>query len=106
MTFYSGTITIPGLINLLANKLLASDHRFSDPYAGLPRYTGTISELGLPIIVGPLVTGVKYIIDEFKAGDNFVIVGGTNVTGCIFTATGTTLYLRNDINHRESWLLS
>jgi hypothetical protein len=40
--------------------------------------------------VGPLVIGQMYEITNFVAGDNFTNVGGTNVTGNIFTATGTT----------------
>jgi hypothetical protein len=40
--------------------------------------------------VGPLVIGKLYEITEYVAGDDFVNVGGANVTGTIFTATGTT----------------
>ncbi len=40
--------------------------------------------------VPPLVTGRTYEIVDYVAGDDFVNVGGTNVTGCIFTASGTT----------------
>mgnify|MGYP006318116807 CR=1 FL=1 len=39
---------------------------------------------------GVLEVGVSYTIITFVAGDNFTNVGGTNVTGAIFTATGTT----------------
>jgi hypothetical protein len=39
---------------------------------------------------GLLETGKKYIIDTYIATDDFVNVGGTNVTGNVFTATGTT----------------
>jgi len=39
---------------------------------------------------GTLIAGKQYIIDTFVAGDNFVNVGGTNVTGNAFIATGTT----------------
>jgi len=42
------------------------------------------------LTTGSLVVGKEYIIDTFVAGDDFVNVGGTNVTGTIFTATGTT----------------
>jgi len=42
------------------------------------------------LTTGSLVVGKEYIIDTFAAGDDFVNVGGTNVTGTIFTATGTT----------------
>jgi len=39
---------------------------------------------------GTLIVGKQYIIDTFVAGDNFVNVGGTNVTGNTFVATGIT----------------
>lgn len=39
---------------------------------------------------GVLIVGQKYYISYFNVGDDFVNVGGTNVTGAIFTATGTT----------------
>jgi len=42
------------------------------------------------LTTGSLVVGKEYIIDTFVAGDDFVNVGGTNVTGTVFTATGTT----------------
>lgn len=40
--------------------------------------------------VGPLVTNNVYVITNYVAGDNFTNVGGTNVTGAVFRATGTT----------------
>jgi hypothetical protein len=39
---------------------------------------------------GTLIAGKEYIIDTFMAGDDFVNIGGTNVTGNVFVATGTT----------------
>ena len=39
---------------------------------------------------GTLVIGKKYRINDYNAGDDFTNVGGSNVTGNIFTATGTT----------------
>ena len=39
---------------------------------------------------GVLIVGQKYYISDFNVGDDFVNVGGANVTGAIFTATGTT----------------
>ncbi len=39
---------------------------------------------------GVLTIGVTYRINDFNAGDDFANVGGSNVTGNIFTATGTT----------------
>jgi hypothetical protein len=39
---------------------------------------------------GTLVAGQEYTIDTFVAGDDFANVGGTNVTGNVFAATGTT----------------
>lgn len=40
--------------------------------------------------IGSLIVGRKYQIATYVAGDDFVNVGGTNVTGNVFTATGTT----------------
>ena len=40
--------------------------------------------------IGALVIGQKYYISDYNAGDIFTNVGGANVTGTIFTATGTT----------------
>jgi len=40
MVFYYGTETIQTIINLMAAKLLASDSKFTDPYAAGTRYTG------------------------------------------------------------------
>lgn len=42
------------------------------------------------ITSGALTIGVRYRINDYNAGDNFTNVGGTNVTGNVFTATGTT----------------
>ncbi len=39
---------------------------------------------------GLLVIGKQYSIDDFQVGDDFVNVGGANVVGTIFIATGTT----------------
>jgi hypothetical protein len=43
-----------------------------------------------PITSGTLETGKNYIIDTYVAGDDFTNIGGTNVSGSEFTATGTT----------------
>jgi len=42
------------------------------------------------ITSGALTIGVKYRINDYNAGDDFSNVGGTNVMGNVFTATGTT----------------
>jgi hypothetical protein len=39
---------------------------------------------------GTLTVGKRYLINSFVAGDDFTNVGGTNVTGNEFIATGTT----------------
>jgi hypothetical protein len=39
---------------------------------------------------GTVKTGQEYTIDTFVAGDDFTNIGGTNVTGNVFVATGTT----------------
>ncbi len=40
MGFYSGSSTTPGIVNLMADKLIASDSKFTNPYAAMTRYTG------------------------------------------------------------------
>ena len=45
MAFYNGSSTVPGLINLMADKLAASDSRFTNPYNGLTRYTGDATDV-------------------------------------------------------------
>lgn len=39
---------------------------------------------------GTITSGKRYLISTFVAGDDFTNVGGTNLTGSVFTATGTT----------------
>jgi hypothetical protein len=41
-------------------------------------------------VAGPLITGSTYYIALYEATDDFANVGGTNVTGNIFVASGTT----------------
>lgn len=41
-------------------------------------------------VSGVLVVGTQYTIANYVATDNFTNVGGTNVTGNVFIATGTT----------------
>ncbi|GEM_PF-4737775 len=40
MGFYSGSSTMPGIVNMLADRLIASDSKFTNPYAASNRYTG------------------------------------------------------------------
>ena len=51
-----------------------------------PSFDDLFYILGVP----PLVVGRTYKIISYVAGDDFINVGGANVTGNIFTATGTT----------------
>jgi len=51
-----------------------------------PSYDESFYIMGVP----PLVVGRSYKIISYVAGDDFGNVGGTNATGTIFTATGTT----------------
>lgn len=45
---------------------------------------------GIQVTSGLLTNTGKYKIVAFVAGDDFANIGGTNVTGNVFTATGTT----------------
>ena len=50
----------------------------------------TISLRHTELTDGLLVVGNQYKIEDFNAGDDFTNVGGSNASGVIFTATGTT----------------
>lgn len=50
---------------------------------------------GAEVTSGTVTVGKKYKIIEYKSGDNFVPVGGTNVTGNQFTATAGTVAWTN-----------
>ncbi len=52
--------------------------------------SGTSPASQTPQTSGTLVTGKRYSIDTYVAGDDFVNVGGANVSGTVFVATGTT----------------
>lgn len=55
--------------------------------------TGTLplAPLATPVTSGLLVTGKRYYIKTFVAGDSFTNVGAaSNASGVLFTATGTT----------------
>ena len=45
---------------------------------------------GAEVTSGTITIGKKYKIIEYKSGDNFTNVGGTNVTGNQFTVSGST----------------
>lgn len=53
-------------------------------------YTALLSETGYAATSGLLVEGQTYYIASYVAGDDFTNVGGTNVTGNTFVASGTT----------------
>lgn len=53
-------------------------------------YTALLSETGYAATSGLLVAGQTYYIASYVAGDDFTNVGGTNVTGNTFVASGTT----------------
>ena len=45
---------------------------------------------GAQLTSGTLTSGLTYIIGKFETGDDFSNIGGTNESGDIFVATGTT----------------
>jgi len=53
-------------------------------------YTALLSETGYSATSGLLIAGQTYYIASYVAGDDFTNVGGTNVTGNTFVASGTT----------------
>src|SRR5258708_39661441 len=78
------------------NKILMRTHPVPRPatqftpqintYAN-PTSTGDTT---LTLSSGTLTIGTSYAIILYVTGDDFTNVGGTNTTGSIFTATGTT----------------
>ena len=57
------------------------------PIEWVDRIVGTV---GAVLTSGTITVGKKYLVKLFVAGDSFTNVGGTNTTGTVFTATGTT----------------
>ena len=57
------------------------------PIEWVDRIVGTT---GAVLTSGTITVGKKYLVKLFVAGDSFTNVGGTNTTGTVFTATGTT----------------
>ena len=52
--------------------------------------TSTITKLKRAYFSVNEISGEQYSIIDFNTGDDFTNVGGTNQTGAVFTATGTT----------------
>jgi len=62
----------------------------TDAIISIKEYTALLSETGYAATSGLLIAGQTYYIASYVAGDDFTNVGGTNVTGNTFTASGTT----------------
>jgi len=62
----------------------------TDEILSVKEYTALLSETGYAATSGLLIAGQTYYIASYVAGDDFTNVGGTNVTGNTFTASGTT----------------
>jgi len=45
MAFYNGSSNIPGLINMMADKLIASDPKYTNTYSASTRYTGDANDV-------------------------------------------------------------
>ena len=88
---YNASSTLNGVIRrVFVFNLILSSSEVNSFSEGMPipfKYIGA-SETALTS--GSLVIGKQYAIDTFVAGDDFTNVGGTNVTGNEFIATGTT----------------
>lgn len=57
---------------------------------GYKSYVAYVNQTTSSQTSGVLIVGHSYTIKTYVAGDDFVNVGGTNVTGNTFTASGTT----------------
>lgn len=52
--------------------------------------TGSVIDPNTRATSGTITNEARYYIEDYNSGDDFVNVGGTNATGNIFTASGTT----------------
>lgn len=88
---YSGSYNLHGMffqvlqfnLALSANETEMYSNGLSVPY----KYVGASQT---PLTSGILIPDKQYIIDTYVAGDDFTNIGGTNVSGNSFVATGTT----------------
>ena len=78
------------------NKLIMAAHPIPRPGTQFQPQINTYANPNAPfddtntLDSGALVVGTTYRIILFVIGDNFTNVGGSNVTGAVFIATGTT----------------
>ena len=78
------------------NKLIMRAHPIPRPANQFTQQINTYSNPTAPADVtntlssGTLSVGTSYTIIFYVDGDDFANVGGTNATGAVFTATGTT----------------
>ena len=79
-----GTITFKNFYHEAITEIPSGISTISYYYVKIP------TVLAEPATSGTLTTGTEYTINKFVASDDFTNIGGTNVTGNTFTATGTT----------------
>lgn len=79
-----GTITFKSYYNVQITEIPSSIGTITYQYVKIP------TVLAEPATSGTLTISTEYTINKFISSDDFANVGGTNVTGNTFTATGTT----------------
>jgi hypothetical protein len=85
-----GRSTVNAITSGYGRGLWKTDYLCMNPGAGTIQLGDRLSIGTSNLTSGTLVTGKTYKIVTYVAGDDFTNVGGTNVTGNVFTATGTT----------------
>ena len=81
-----GSLNCPAFAKAWANVSTALAHSATTGDTSLD----ASFNFGTEVTSGTLTSAKKYKIIEYKSGDDFTNIGGTNVTGNQFTTTGTT----------------
>lgn len=74
----------------LTNGTLSGGLALSAMRINVQRIFDVVIPISERLTEGTLVIGMLYRIEVYHGGDDFTNVGGTNITGDIFIATGTT----------------
>jgi hypothetical protein len=74
----------------LADGTLAGGYSLTGLRLAMHRIFDVVVPISAPKDHGILATGMAYRIVIYQSGDDFTNIGGSNVTGNVFVATGTT----------------
>src|SRR6266851_5732336 len=74
----------------LADGTLSGGYSLTGLRLRMQRIFDIVVPIAAPTDHGILATGMVYRIVIYQSGDDFTNIGGSNVTGNVFIATGTT----------------